>query len=366
MLVVTSNSGKVIDTMPFLIDGHNVIAALPDIDLNENYDEAKLVLKLRSWTARVRRRATVVFDGGVPGGQSQTLSSPDVEVVFAARKRTNADRIIRSRIRELPDAPNWTVVSSDHEILDKAREAGTRTITAQDFAYALNHPPKEDKEKPQTVSPAEVERWLEIFNEPDDSAPAPEETEATAAPTASQPASEPKDPPEKQKHAKRRPAHRRPPPRVKRGTRTIAEQLGAEEEPPRRSPEPPTGKPERVSDREVEEWLEIFGEPEESHVPPPKIPRRRRKKPVEPVVNKQGELSKGQVDAWLEVFGGEDTEPDQSRVANRPRVVSHRQINDKLAKHKENVASADAEEDDTALSEDDRDLWYSLFGDDSE
>lgn len=363
--------------MPFLIDGHNVIAALPDIDLTENHDEAKLVLKLRAWTARVRRKATVVFDGGLPGGQSRSLSSPDVEVVFAARRRTNADRIIRERIRDLPDAPNWTVISSDREILDKADAVGARTLSAQDFAYALNHPPREEKEKPQTVSPAEVERWLEVFDDPEEGEAASEDA---AQPEAAQPAprtSEPASPPEARKRAKRRPRQppkrRRSQPRTKRSTRTIAEQLGAEEEPEprpsrshRRAPDPPTGKPEHVSDREVEAWLEVFEEPEESHVPPPKIRKRRRKKPVEPVVNKDGELSEGEVDAWLEVFGGGDAEPDRpQQVANRPRVVEHRHITDKLAKHKENVAKTEAEQDDSAISEDDKDLWYSLFGDES-
>ena len=72
--------------MPFLIDGHNVIAALPDIDLEDPHDEAKLVLKLRAWTGRERRKAIVVFDGGIPGGYSRTLSTVSVRVVFAARR----------------------------------------------------------------------------------------------------------------------------------------------------------------------------------------------------------------------------------------------------------------------------------------
>ena len=361
--------------MPFLIDGHNVIAALPDIDLIEDHDEAKLVLKLRAWTARMRRKATVVFDGGLPGGQSRSLSSPDVEVIFAARRRTNADRIIRARIRALPDAPNWTVISSDREILDQADAAGARTISAQDFAYALNHPPKEEKEKPQSVSPTEVERWLEVFDEPEDAAPTTDEAGQAAAydppPTASDPSAPPKQR-KRRKRGSRRTQRRRAQPQTKRSTRTIAEQLGAEQAPAsgesapsRQAPEPPSGKPERVSDREVEEWLEVFGEPEESHVPPPKLPKRRRKKPTEPVVNKQGELSDGEVDAWLEVFGGDESqaEADHSTVARRPRIVEHRQMTDKLAKHKENVARTEDEQDDSALSEDDKDLWYSLFGD---
>ena len=43
--------------MPFLIDGHNVIAVLSDIDLADPDDEAKLVVKLRAWSGRERRKA---------------------------------------------------------------------------------------------------------------------------------------------------------------------------------------------------------------------------------------------------------------------------------------------------------------------
>ena len=107
--------------MPFLIDGHNVIAALPDINLEDPDDEAKLVVKLRAWSGRGRRKAIVVFDGGIPGGPSRVLSSPEVRVVFAARPHSTADRIIKERLGALPDAPNWTVVASDREVLDNAR-----------------------------------------------------------------------------------------------------------------------------------------------------------------------------------------------------------------------------------------------------
>ena len=64
--------------MPHLIDGHNVIAALPDIDLEDEHDEAKLVLKLRAWTGRRHRKAIVIFDGG-------DIVTADVRLIEAAR-----------------------------------------------------------------------------------------------------------------------------------------------------------------------------------------------------------------------------------------------------------------------------------------
>ena len=54
--------------MPILIDGHNLIGRLPDLRLDDPDDEAKLVLRLRAYAARTRKRITVVFDQGLPGG----------------------------------------------------------------------------------------------------------------------------------------------------------------------------------------------------------------------------------------------------------------------------------------------------------
>ena len=52
--------------MHYLIDGHNLIGALPDISLEDPDDEVKLILVLRSWAvARRRREVTVIFDGGL-------------------------------------------------------------------------------------------------------------------------------------------------------------------------------------------------------------------------------------------------------------------------------------------------------------
>ena len=159
--------------MPFLIDGHNVIAALPDIDLADDNDEAQLVIKLRAWTSRIRRKAIVIFDGGITGGPSSDLSSPDVHVVFAARFHTNADRIIHERLKSLSDASNWTVISSDHEVLDQARLVGAKVMTAQRFSEQLNQPLIPEQEKPEYVSPAAVNAWLELFPEPESTVESP-------------------------------------------------------------------------------------------------------------------------------------------------------------------------------------------------
>jgi len=343
--------------MPFLIDGHNIIAAMESIELDDPNDEAKLVMKLRAWFSHVRRKAVLVFDGGVPGGPSPTLSTADVRVIFAARHHTIADRIIRERLRDLPDAPNWTVISSDHEVLDAARSTGAKTMTAQEFADMIEHPPEANKEKPDAISAAEVQSWLQIFPEPEDKPVPPSRASAAQRPGAKKPASAGKK--------RSRPTPQPPVQQHRRSTRSIGEQMGLDV---KVLPESPSSKPTEISDREVDAWLQVFHDDPNNKVPPPNLPRPKRRKktpkPQEAVVRKTGELSSEEVDAWLSVFSeprertadaSESPGPAPQHRGNR------REVNTTLAKHHEKVAPAE-EQGKADLPQEDLELWHRLFG----
>lgn len=147
--------------MPLLIDGHNLIGQMADLHLDDPDDEAKLVARLRTYCARARRRATVVFDQGLPGGRSRALSGGGVEVVFAGAGRP-ADPILRERIREARDPCGLIVVSSDHAIVAAARARGARVVHSEAFAAELSAPREGDAEE-AGPSKEEVEEWLEEF-----------------------------------------------------------------------------------------------------------------------------------------------------------------------------------------------------------
>ena len=116
--------------MPLLIDGHNLIAKLPGISLDDPHDEAKLVERLRSYRARTGKRIVVVFDSGVPAGWSADLSGGGITVIFAAPGRP-ADRIIVERISHARNPRGLVVVSSDHEVTTVAEERGARVMSAE-------------------------------------------------------------------------------------------------------------------------------------------------------------------------------------------------------------------------------------------
>ncbi len=152
--------------MPFLIDGHNLIGRLPDLRLDDPDDEAKLVARLRTYCARAGKRATVVFDRGLPGGRSDALSNSRVEVVFAATGRS-ADGILRERIRRARDPRGLMVVTSDREVIAAAQSQGARVVRSEEFAARLEPRQETSVEKDAHLSAEEIEEWLRVFGAKD-------------------------------------------------------------------------------------------------------------------------------------------------------------------------------------------------------
>ena len=152
--------------MPYLIDGHNLIACLPDIDLEDPDDEAKLVTKLRGFAAGQGKKCTVIFDGGLPGGHS-SMANKAVKVIFASAAHSDADSLIKQRIRKTRDAANWTLVSSDNGVLDCARRHKMKWMRSDEFARRLQRQSRRQdrrgEDEQAQISPDEVDEWLDIF-----------------------------------------------------------------------------------------------------------------------------------------------------------------------------------------------------------
>lgn len=154
--------------MNYLIDGHNLIGQLPDIDLADPNDEALLVQKLNGWTSRTRHQVVVVFDNGLPGGQSR-MSSGRVKVIFAPPD-TTADSVIRKRVHGVNPPNEWVVITDDHQIIISARARRMTVMRSTDFAKLLLAPPAQarkltpDIDPDVRVSEREVVAWLKEFD----------------------------------------------------------------------------------------------------------------------------------------------------------------------------------------------------------
>ena len=147
--------------MPFLIDGHNLIGQTPGLRLDDPDDEQKLIELLRSYLARVQKKGAVIFDRGLLGGAAK-WSSAALEVRFAPAPRT-ADEVILERLRRERNPRGLTVVTSDHDVANAARQAGASVKDSAAFAREMLAPPSTPKQKESGLSAAEVEAWEQEF-----------------------------------------------------------------------------------------------------------------------------------------------------------------------------------------------------------
>ena len=166
-----------------LVDGHNLIGQLHDLSLDDPYDEAKLTLAIRSYCMRTRKKATVIFDNGLPGGVSKQLSNSDCTVIFAP-SGTQADSLLIRRAREMNKQQDaLLLVTSDRQILRLASALGIKTLSSPEFAIRIGFRPVEmapdsgkpstpqrvtlvnDKESNPVVTTQDVAYWLPIFEQ---------------------------------------------------------------------------------------------------------------------------------------------------------------------------------------------------------
>lgn len=163
-----------------LIDGHNLIAALPDISLADPDDEQQLLTKLERLFARVPGRVVVVFDPG----PNPPLDAPPpprgrVEAIFA-RPPDRADDVLMQMIRRDPNPKHVTVVTGDREILACANRHRCRTVAPERLRAELERRGARRRRAPrETPAPTGelgtetyLESWFEYFGIP------PEEREA--------------------------------------------------------------------------------------------------------------------------------------------------------------------------------------------
>ena len=155
--------------MPYLIDGHNLVPHIPGINLSDLDDEIALIQILQRFANKRRATIEVYFDQAQIT-QARTQKHGLVKAFFV-RQTSTADNAIRARLSQLGNgAKNWTVVSSDREILVEARSYQSRVLTAPEFAGMLGEQlfgiqQEGDKNDTPDQSNLEVDYWLDQFSQ---------------------------------------------------------------------------------------------------------------------------------------------------------------------------------------------------------
>lgn len=156
--------------MPYLIDGHNLIPKA-GLRLDSADDELELLDLLQAHSRRTRASMEVFFDGA-PAGQATSRKFGRITAIFVSLA-SSADAAIKRRLIQLGgEARNWTVVSSDHEVLQAAASAHARKQTSEEFAATLSGA-RSARGKPGCqarptgreggLTDEEVQQWLEMF-----------------------------------------------------------------------------------------------------------------------------------------------------------------------------------------------------------
>ena len=176
--------------MHYIIDGHNLIGKMPDISLKDPNDEVKLTMRIKSWVAESKKReVTLFFDGGIQGMTMNRMSSRNLKVIFAPAGKT-ADSLIISHLRKLKNPREYTLVTSDREIIGHAKTLRIRSLLSEEFIERMGFVFKEQSEKaPKTkkeapsekpdvakISDADVQEWLDLFG------PVPDRPKANPSP----------------------------------------------------------------------------------------------------------------------------------------------------------------------------------------
>ena len=153
--------------MHYLIDGHNLIAKMASIALGDPNAEAELVLLLRRWTAGSRKRkVTVIFDRGLPGGENRRLSTSTVRVVFASANRT-ADDLLVSKMGQIGNPSEFTMVTDDRQVIAEVQKRKVIWLSSEAFAQSIDNIAVRDdgneSVSDRELSEAEIVEWLDLF-----------------------------------------------------------------------------------------------------------------------------------------------------------------------------------------------------------
>ncbi len=150
----------------YLIDGNNVIHEIPEWKkmFNEDAENAKdyLIQKVVDHFKNKKIEVTIFFDG-FRFNHSFSKISNNVGVKHAKNK--TADETILLTIQKEKNKKNIVVVTSDNELISKAKLYQCRVLSSKEFVRAISRQIQSAIDKPMEMNKSEIEYWLNLFNE---------------------------------------------------------------------------------------------------------------------------------------------------------------------------------------------------------
>ena len=150
--------------MPYLVDGNNLAHALGLVS-GGLPDRESCTRAVAVFCRTQGAKATLVFDGKAAGGPHPPARTDRVDLVFSGS--SSADEVILRMISSSKTPRDFTVVTSDKSLGDKARHRGATVERAHEFARRLDRPRGKKGAalvKPSAwETPEQIEAWLAVF-----------------------------------------------------------------------------------------------------------------------------------------------------------------------------------------------------------
>lgn len=151
--------------MPYLVDGNNLAHAL-GLRTGGLADREACARMVGEFCRSRGAQATIVFDGPAPAGTKAARTGHRTRVLFGEGRA--ADDLILRFLTDAKAPRDFTVVTSDKSLGDKARHRGAEVLRAHEFARRLERAgpsPGGGPEKPGArETPEQIAAWLAVFD----------------------------------------------------------------------------------------------------------------------------------------------------------------------------------------------------------
>jgi hypothetical protein len=142
--------------VPILIDGNNLLHHLPAGQRSRAAVRRRALDSVRHESVSV----TVVFDGPPPAGSPSSESLGRVTVVYSGDR--TADDVIIRMIPTGASARQWSVVTDDRGLADRARARGATVRRLAEWRSRREPAPRRASFEPK-LSSHEVAEWEDFF-----------------------------------------------------------------------------------------------------------------------------------------------------------------------------------------------------------
>lgn len=146
-----------------IIDGHNLIGALPNLSLSDPNCKDKLLELLNSFYEIINERIIIVFDGS-DFLNAEKYCRNKLEVRYPP-KDESADFIIKKLIEKYKYNMGVKLITSDNELKFLAKRRGLITRPSRQFGYEISATiSRSQLDTGKYLAPISTNEWMEYFS----------------------------------------------------------------------------------------------------------------------------------------------------------------------------------------------------------